>query len=289
VGVTAATERLRELRNKRGETERALSATRELLQRAELERAEARLRDETAVEVLRRELECEPEEAMVAPCPELPAGIPAQARVRELDRELRLMGPVNALALEELATLEERERFLAEQLEDVRGARRELGRVIRAVDQEIVGVFTQAFADVCRHFETLFEMLFPGGSGQLSLVDPEDLLSTGIEIEARPAGRNVRRLSLLSGGERSLVALAFLFAVFRSRPSPFYVMDEVEAALDDVNLHRFLELVEEFRSDAQLIIVSHQKRTMEAADVLYGVTMQPGGTSKVVSERVSVP
>lgn len=289
VAITAAVDRLRRARDERGVAERELTGARELLQRVELERAEARLRLETAVEALRRELECEPDEAVAANCPELPPGIPAQARVRELDRELRLMGPVNPLALEELAALEERDRFLAEQLEDVRGARRELGRVIRAVDEEIVGVFTQAFADVARHFESLFTMLFPGGTGRLSLVEPEDLLSTGIEIEARPAGRNVRRLSLLSGGERSLVALAFLFAVFRSRPSPFYVMDEVEAALDDVNLHRFLDLVEEFRSDAQLIVVSHQKRTMEAADVLYGVTMQAGGASKVVSERMGSP
>jgi len=287
--VTDTTDRLRQLREARAVTEHALGATRELAQRVELERAEANLRLETAVETLRRELECEPEDAVAAPCPELPPGIPAHARVRELDRELRLMGPVNPLALEELAALEERDRFLAEQLEDVRSARRELGRVIRAVDEEIVGIFTQAFADVARHFESLFAMLFPGGTGRLSLVEPEDLLSTGIEIEARPAGRNVRRLSLLSGGERSLVALAFLFAVFRSRPSPFYVMDEVEAALDDVNLHRFLDLVDEFRSDAQLIVVSHQKRTMEAADVLYGVTMQAGGASKVVSERIATP
>ena len=284
--VADAVDRLRRARDERAASERGLTNARELLQRVELERAEARLRLETAVETLRRELECEPDEAIAAPCPELPPGIPAPARVRELDRELRLMGPVNPLALEELAALEERDRFLAEQLEDVRGARRELGRVIRAVDEEIVGVFSQAFADVARHFESLFTMLFPGGTGRLSLVEPEDLLSTGIEIEARPAGRNVRRLSLLSGGERSLVALAFLFAVFRSRPSPFYVMDEVEAALDDVNLHRFLDLVEEFRADAQLIVVSHQKRTMEAADVLYGVTMQAGGASKVVSERM---
>jgi chromosome segregation protein len=289
LAVAGTIERLRQLRDARAAAERDLMGARELLQRVELERAEARLRLETAVEALRRELECEPDDAVAAPCPELPPGIPAQARVRELDRELRLMGPVNPLALEELAAIEERDRFLAEQLEDVRSARRELGRVIRAVDEEIVGVFTQAFADVARHFESLFTMLFPGGTGRLSLVDPEDLLSTGIEIEARPAGRNVRRLSLLSGGERSLVALAFLFAVFRSRPSPFYVMDEVEAALDDVNLHRFLDLVEEFRADAQLIVVSHQKRTMEAADVLYGVTMQPGGASKVVSERMGSP
>jgi len=289
LAVTSTTDRLRGLRESRTAAERALSGTRELLQRVELERAEARLRLETATETLRTQLECEPDEAIAAPCPELPPGIPAQARVRELDRELRLMGPVNPLALEELAALEERDRFLAEQLEDVRGARREHGRVIRAVDEEIVSVFTEAFADVARHFESLFSMLFPGGTGRLSLLDPEDLLSTGIEIEARPAGRNVRRLSLLSGGERSLVALAFLFAVFRSRPSPFYVMDEVEAALDDVNLHRFLDLVDEFRHDAQLIVVSHQKRTMEAADVLYGVTMQPGGASKVVSERIGGP
>ena len=139
------------------------------------------------------------------------------------------------------------------------------------------------------NFEALFSTLFPGGTGRLSLTEPENLLDTGLEIEARPSGKNVRKLSLLSGGERSLTALAFLFAVFRSRPSPFYVMDEVEAALDDVNLHRFLDLLAEFREEAQLIVVSHQKRTMEAGDVLYGVTMQPGGSSKVVSERVSSP
>jgi chromosome segregation protein len=148
-------------------------------------------------------------------------------------------------------------------------------------------VFAAAYADVSANFEVLFDRLFPGGSGRLSLTDPDDLLSTGIEVEARPSGKNVKKLSLLSGGERSLTALAFLFAVFRSRPSPFYVMDEVEAALDDVNLHRFLSLLEEFRDEAQLIVVSHQKRTMEAADSLIGVTMAPGGSSKVLTERVS--
>ncbi|MDH3705038.1 MAG: AAA family ATPase, partial [Acidimicrobiia bacterium] len=146
--------------------------------------------------------------------------------------------------------------------------------------------FASAFADVADNFEQLFDTLFPGGNGKLKLTDPENLLTTGIEIQAQPSGKNVKKLSLLSGGERTLTAMAFLFAVFRSRPSPFYVMDEVEAALDDVNLHRFLGLVEEFRADAQLLIVSHQKRTMEAADCLYGVSMQPGGSSKVVSEKV---
>ena len=273
-------------REQRGAAERELAGVREHLQRNELELAETRVRLETAVESLRHELECEPSDAIGAPCPELPPGTPASARLRELERELRLMGPINPLAVEELEALSERDRFLTGQLDDVRSSRRELGRVIKAVDEEIVGVFGEAFADVARHFEALFSTLFPGGTGRLTLVDPTDLLSTGVEIEARPAGRNVRRLSLLSGGERSLVALAFLFAVFRSRPSPFYLMDEVEAALDDVNLHRFLDLVDEFRNEAQLLVVSHQKRTMESADILYGVSMQPGGASKVVSERL---
>ena len=165
-------------------------------------------------------------------------------------------------------------------------SRRELMRVIRAVDREIVSVFQTAFEDVSEHFSALFATLFPGGAGRVFLTDPEDVLNTGIEIEARPSGKNVRRLSLLSGGERSLTALAFLFAVFRARPSPFYLLDEVEAALDDVNLHRFLDLVDEFRNEAQLVIVTHQKRTMEAGDLLYGVSMPPGGSSKVVSQRV---
>jgi chromosome segregation protein len=162
-----------------------------------------------------------------------------------------------------------------------------LAKVVRAIDTEIVEVFRAAYEDVAENFVTLFSTLFPGGEGRIQLTDPEHLLETGIELEARPSGKNVRRLSLLSGGERSLTAMAFLFAVFRSRPSPFYLMDEVEAALDDVNLHRFLDLVHEFRSDAQLVIVSHQKRTMEAADCLYGVTMAPGGSSRVVSEKVT--
>jgi chromosome segregation protein len=195
------------------------------------------------------------------------------------------MGPINPLALEELEALQERHTFLEAQLEDVRDARRELGKVIRAVDTEIVEVFRAAYVDVADNFEKLFGTLFPGGTGRLRLTDPDHLLETGIEVEARPSGKNVRRLSLLSGGERSLVAMAFLFSVFRARPSPFYLMDEVEAALDDPNLHRFLDLVKEFRDEAQLVIVSHQQRTMEAADCLYGVTMAPGGSSRVVSER----
>jgi chromosome segregation protein len=275
------------LRRERAQVERSLAELGERLQRAGIEEAETKLRIETAVEGLRRDLDTEPHTAMAAPLPELPDGVTAPARVRELERDLRLMGPINPLALEEFCALQERHEFLQGQLDDVKATRRDLARVIRAVDGEIVNVFAAAYADVATNFALLFETLFPGGRGSLRLTDPENLLQTGIELEAKPSGKNVKKLSLLSGGERSLTALAYLFAVFRARPSPFYVMDEVEAALDDVNLHRFLDLVGEFRADAQLIIVTHQKRTMEAADCLYGVTMEPGGTSRVLSERLT--
>jgi len=287
--VDASEKRLARLgatRHEREQLEHAMTVDRERRQRLEIERTEARIRAETAVGQLRREFDVVADEAIAAEAPPLPAGVDAGQRVRQLERELAALGPVNPLAAEELAALVDRRTFLEGQLDDVRSARRDLNRVIAAVDAQIVETFTAAFADVARHFSTLVATLFPGGSGSLHLSEPEDLLSTGVEIEARPAGRNVRRLSLLSGGERALVALGFLFSVFRSRPSPFYVLDEVEAALDDVNLGRFLALVDEFRADAQLLIVSHQKRTMEVADALYGISLQPGGASKVVSEKV---
>jgi chromosome segregation protein len=281
------TARLDGLRSERAAAERSLEEVRARVQKAEIADAETRMRLEAATETLRHDLDAEPDTAIAAECPPLPEGVGASARMRELERELRIMGPINPLALQEFEELQQRHTFLEGQLEDIRQTRRELSKVIRAVDEEIVKVFSAAFADVSQNFTLLFETLFPGGQGRLRLTEPNDLLETGIEIEAKPSGKNVRKLSLLSGGERSLTALAYLFAVFRSRPSPFYVMDEVEAALDDVNLHRFLDLVTEFRRTAQLIIVSHQKRTMEAADVLYGVTMEPGGSSKVVSEKAT--
>ncbi|MBI5089416.1 MAG: chromosome segregation protein SMC, partial [Actinobacteria bacterium] len=284
--VRSIAARLDDLRRRRATAERQLDETRERSRRVELDEAEARLRLEAAVEAVRRDHDVEPAVAEAAQLPALPEGTSAPGRVRDLERELRLMGPINPLALEEFTELQQRHDFLETQLEDVRDTRRELLRVIKAVDLEIQTVFAAAFADVSTHFTHLFENLFPGGSGRLVLTQPDDLLNTGIEVEAKPSGKNVKKLSLLSGGERSLTALAYLFAVFRSRPSPFYVMDEVEAALDDVNLHRFLGLIAEFRREAQLLIVSHQKRTMEAGDCLLGVTMQPGGSSKVITERV---
>ena len=285
--VRGITTRLDTARRGRHEAEQSLEALRERARRVDVEEAEARMRLEAAVEMIRRDLEVEPEVAEASPMPEVADGTTHADRARVLERDIRLMGPINPLALQEFTELQERHTFLEEQLNDVRTSRRELAQVISAIDEEIQSVFTEAFADVSKNFTDLFTLLFPGGKGKLSLTNPQDMLNTGIEVEAQPPGKTFKKLSLLSGGERSLTALAYLFAVFRSRPSPFYVMDEVEAALDDVNLHRFLGLVNEFRRDAQLIIVSHQKRTMEAADCLLGVSMQPGGSSKVVTERSS--
>ena len=283
----ASAEQLDELRATRAELEHGLLEVRELSSRAEIHDAESRMKLEASIEGLRAEFDAEASLALDAPAPSVPEGTTMAGRARELERDLRLMGPINPLALEEHRTLQERAEFLQGQLDDVRSTRRELNRVVRAVDSEIVTVFGHAFQDVAEHFERLFTTLFPGGAGKLSLIDPDDMLDTGIEIDARPSGKNVRRLSLLSGGERALTALAFLFSVFRARPSPFYLLDEVEASLDDVNLHRFLDLVHEFRGEAQLVIVTHQKRTMEAGDVLYGVSMPPGGSTRVISQRVA--
>ena len=285
--VRALAASLDELRRRSADAEGRYEALRQAEGRRDIEEAEIRTLLQGAVERLRDTYGVSPFDAAEAPLPALPDGMGPEQRVDQLTTELEIMGPVNPLALAEYDELYERHELLSGQLDDVRAARRDLNRVIRSIDGEIKTVFSSAFVDVAANFEILFEALFPGGEGRLSLTDPDDLLDTGMEISAKPSGKNVKRLSLLSGGERTLAALAFLFAVFRSRPSPFYVMDEVEAALDDVNLHRFLTLIDEFRADAQLVIVTHQKRTMEAADCLQGVSMKPGGSSMVVSERVS--
>ena len=284
--VREITSQLDELRSSRRKKEDEVRTLREKQSRLEIERAETRLKLENLTETMRSEFDREPNSIGELSDPELPDGSTVSERIAELERELKLIGPINPLALHEFDDLRERYEFLEEQLEDVRSTRKELRKVIRSIDIEIKEVFASAFAEVATNFNDLFEVLFPGGHGKLTLTDPENLLDTGIDIEARPSGKNVKKLSLLSGGERSLTALAFLFAVFRSRPSPFYVMDEVEAALDDANLFRFLGLVDQFRDESQLLIVSHQKRTMESADCLYGVSMASGGSSKVVSERV---
>ncbi|WP_081795378.1 chromosome segregation protein SMC [Nocardioides sp. URHA0020] len=207
-------------------------------------------------------------------------------RLRVAERSLRELGRVNPLALEEFSAMEERHKFLTEQLEDLRKTRKDLLDIVREVDSRVEQVFTEAYADVERAFDSTFSRLFPGGEGRLVLTQPDDMLNTGIEVEARPAGKKVKRLSLLSGGERSLVAVCFLVALFKARPSPFYILDEVEAALDDTNLGRLLEIYEELRENSQLLVITHQKRTMEVGDALYGVTMRGDGVSAVISQRL---
>jgi chromosome segregation protein len=209
-----------------------------------------------------------------------------EKRANRAERDLALLGKVNPLALEEFAALEERYKFLGEQLEDLKSTRRDLLTVVKDVDDRIHEVFRSAYEDTAREFEVVFRTLFPGGEGRLVLTDPENLLTTGVEVEARPPGKKVKRLSLLSGGERSLTAVALLVAIFRARPSPFYVMDEVEAALDDVNLGRLLNLVDQLRESSQIIIITHQKRTMEICDAMYGVAMRGDGITQVISQRL---
>ncbi|MGW5769659.1 chromosome segregation protein SMC [Streptomyces longwoodensis] len=209
-----------------------------------------------------------------------------EKRLRAAERAYQQLGKVNPLALEEFAALEERHQFLSEQLEDLKKTRADLLQVVKEVDERVEQVFTEAYRDTAREFEGVFSRLFPGGEGRLVLTDPDHMLTTGVDVEARPPGKKVKRLSLLSGGERSLTAVALLVSIFKARPSPFYVMDEVEAALDDTNLQRLIRIMQELQESSQLIVITHQKRTMEVADALYGVSMQGDGVSKVISQRL---
>ena len=209
-----------------------------------------------------------------------------EKRLKAAERDLALLGRVNPLALEEFSAMEERFRFLSEQLDDLRRTRDDLLDIVKEVDDRVQQVFAEAYAEVEREFEGVFSRLFPGGEGRLILTDPSDMLNTGVDVEARPPGKKVKRLSLLSGGERSLTAVAFLVALFKARPSPFYVLDEVEAALDDVNLGRLIDIIAELQTSSQLIVITHQKRTMEIADALYGVSMRGDGVSQVIGQRL---
>ncbi|MEW2555478.1 chromosome segregation protein SMC [Streptomyces zhihengii] len=225
--------------------------------------------------------------------PEHPRNLPRpfvraeqEKRLRSAERAYQQLGKVNPLALEEFSALEERHQFLSEQLEDLKKTRADLLQVVKEVDERVEQVFTEAYRDTAREFEGVFSRLFPGGEGRLVLTDPDNMLTTGVDVEARPPGKKVKRLSLLSGGERSLTAVAMLVSIFKARPSPFYVMDEVEAALDDTNLQRLIRIMQELQESSQLIVITHQKRTMEVADALYGVSMQGDGVSKVISQRL---
>ncbi|HEY2198493.1 MAG TPA: chromosome segregation protein SMC, partial [Mycobacterium sp.] len=240
----------------------------------------------TELEMAEYEQARERGEQVTAPAPLLFDRPTQERRAKCAERELAELGRVNPLALEEFAALEERYNFLSTQLEDVKGARKDLLDVVADVDARILQVFTEAYADVEREFQGVFAALFPGGEGRLLLTNPDDMLTTGIEVEARPPGKKVKRLSLLSGGEKALTAVAMLVAIFRARPSPFYIMDEVEAALDDTNLRRLIGLFELLRAKSQLIVITHQKPTMEVADSLYGLTMRDDGITAVISQRM---
>ena len=267
----------------------------------EIARAEHRLRLQQLAEHALEEFGVEADALVAEYGPEVPVPVigdeevlpsrferaAAERRAADAQRQLDRLGKVNPLALEEFEALTERHTFLATQLDDLRKTRRDLLTVVKEVDDRVQEVFASAYADTAREFEHLFSRLFPGGQGNLVLTEPDDMLATGIEIEARPPGKKVKRLSLLSGGERSLTAIAYLFAIFKARPSPFYVLDEVEAALDDTNLQRLLLVFEELRESSQLIVITHQRRTMEAADALYGITMRGDGVSAVISQQIA--
>ena len=207
-------------------------------------------------------------------------------RLATAEKQLDQLGRVNPLALEEFDALETRHQFLVEQLEDVQSSKKDLLAIVDDIDHTMRDVFVEAFHDTQAAFDEVFPVLFPGGQGSLSLTDPDELLTTGVEVAVRPRGKKIERLSLLSGGERSLAAVALLIAIFIARPSPFYILDEVEAALDDANLGRLIDVMERLRKDSQLIVITHQKRTMEIADALYGVSMRDDGVSAVVGQRV---
>jgi chromosome segregation protein len=209
-----------------------------------------------------------------------------ESRLAQAERKLAQLGRVNPLALEEFAALEQRHAFLTEQLTDLTDTRRDLLTIIDEIDVKMESIFREAYEDTKAAFDEVLPVLFPGGSGSLELTDPENMLTTGIEVQVRPAGKKIERLSLLSGGERSLAAIALLIAIFKARPSPFYIMDEVEAALDDANLGRLLTILEDLRQASQLIVITHHKRTMEIGDALYGVSMRQDGVSAVVGQRV---
>ena len=301
VSVQATTQEVRDLREARKLESAELESVTARLHHAELKRTELRLSLEAAEARGMEELSLTPEyliehygpDQLVAdPEDEAAPGEPfdrvaQERRLAQARRDLKALGKVNPLALEEHSALEERHTYLQEQLADLKKSRQDLLDIIAEVDATVEKVFTEAWLDTKVQFERVFGRLFPGGEGRLELTNPEDMLNTGIEVQARPPGKRIRRLSLLSGGERSLTAVALLVAIFKARPSPFYVMDEVEAALDDTNLSRLLVIFEELRESSQLIIITHQKRTMEIADALYGVSMRQDGSTRVVSQRLA--
>jgi chromosome segregation protein len=279
-----ALESLNQIRKQIESKESELEDLQSERQSREVELAEITVRVESFEEQIKNELKESRESALAATWD---SERDPEERKKELEKELELMGPINPLAIKELNELKDRLEFFETQIQDVKTAQKDLNNLIRDIDKEIADTFYNSFNEISKNYKQLIEILFPNGSGELLLTDPENLLETGIDIEAKPPGRTIKKMSLLSGGERSLVALAFLFAIFKSKPSFFLVLDEVEAALDDINLSRFLNLLIEFKKQTQVIVITHQKRTMQVSDALWGVSMKPGGVTKVVSQKIS--
>ena len=286
VRVEGTADRLRSFRDEISDIQRERDEQREQMHGDDLAHAELKVKVEQLVEKIVDEHKV-PLEFALKQCPGGEPVSELEKKVEVLTERLEHIGPVNPEAVTEKDSLEERYDFLRVQVADIEQGKTELRKVVKQIDREIEGKFTQTLDDVNRNFQELFSFLFPKGRAEVRLTDPDDLLGSGVEILAQPEGKRLRRISLLSGGETALTAIAFFFALFRVRPSPFYFLDEVEAALDDVNLHRFLDLVREFKDESQLILITHQKRSMEIADVLYGITMQEDGISKVVSQRIA--
>lgn len=281
--------KLAESREKLGQQEATWSSARERIQNLEIAQHELRLNLSNSEDRTRIELGLEPDELIGRDTETLHEDRAQQEKnIRNLESKLSAIGQFNPLALEEHRSLSERHAYLEEQLDDLTRTRAELRKIIDELDSNMVDIFQSAFHDTAREFEILFPKLFPGGTGSLSLSDPDNPLSTGVTVNVKPAGKRIERMSLLSGGERSLAAVALLISIFKARPSPFYVLDEVEAALDDANLGRLLEAINDLGESAQLIVVTHQKRTMEIARLLYGVSMAKSGVSAVVSSRLEL-
>lgn len=280
------TDRLAELRKQAGELEAKFQELNQGVHEVEMQNHELRLNLANLTERVSSELHVDVETLLAETEDAGKSREELEKEVRQAEQKLSQLGAFNPLALEEFAALEERHKYLSEQLEDLTKARADLVGIIHDLDSKMQTIFAAAFEDTKREFEKVFPILFPGGSGSISLTEPDDLLATGLEVSVRPVGKRIERMSLLSGGERSLAAVALLIAIFKARPSPFYVLDEVEAALDDANLGRLLEVVESLRKSSQLIIVTHQKRTMEIADALYGVSMRQDGMSAVVGQKL---
>ena len=279
-------ERLNILRTQAQSLEQKLTDLNQGVHEVELKAHELRLNHSNLSERVQAELGMSIE-TLLADTPEAEESREdLEKALRSAEGKLAQLGAFNPLALEEFSALEERHKYLSDQLEDLTRARADLAGIIKDLDSKMQHIFAAAFEDTKREFEKIFPVLFPGGSGSISLTDADDLLSTGVEVSVRPAGKRIERMSLLSGGERSLAAVALLISIFKARPSPFYVLDEVEAALDDANLGRLLAVIESLRDSSQLIIVTHQKRTMEIADALYGVSMRQDGITQVVGQKL---